>query len=181
MPGGTYLDIDETSGQYQRKQAISSSAGASDANKVVMSNASGKVDGTLIDISSGLGGDTITCTENLSAGDIVSEYQVGGARRVRKALAADYTKPATHYVLIAASNGTGAVVYSRGKNTFVGLTGFTTADIGKRVFLSASTSGGVTKTPPVAAGNLLQHIGYISDVTSSYVEIEFSSAAGVEM
>ena len=45
-------------------------------------------------------------------------------------------------------------------------------DIGKAVFLSSTTAGGLSLTPAQNTGNLIQRIGYIKDVTSSYVEIE---------
>lgn len=45
--------------------------------------------------------------------------------------------------------------------------------MGKRVFLSASTAGGVTLTPPVSSGNLVQCIGDVVDVGGTYVTVDF--------
>ena len=166
MPN-TYLDIDTTTGRLARKSATDTSAGASDGGKVIALASNGKIDPTLIDSTAlGGGGDAIVCTEALSAGDWVNIYLSGGVRKCRKALATDASKPAHGFVTSAFSSGATATVYRSGTNTKVGLTGFTSSDIGTPVFLSATTSGATTKTPPSTIGQLLQRLGYVSDVNS---------------
>ena len=174
MPN-TFLDINTTTGRLDRKTASDISAGSADAGKVVALNSSGKLDATLFDSATlGGGGDAILTTEALSAGDWVNIYLSGGVRKCRKALGADGTKPAHGYVLAAVTSGGTATVYRGGTNTKIALTGFTTSDIGTPLFLSASTSGGCTKTPPSTAAQLLQRIGYVSDVTGSFVEAQLA-------
>ena len=172
MPN-TYLDINTTTGRLDRKTASDISTGSPDAGKVVSLNTSGKLDATLFD-SATLGGgcDAILTTEALSAGDWVNIYLSGGVRKCRKALAADGTKPAHGYVLAAVTSGGTATVYRGGTNTKIALTGFTTSDIGTPLFLSAATSGGCTKTPPSTAAQLLQRLGFIAHVSSSFVEAQ---------
>ena len=172
----TYLDIDTTTGRLKRQTASDTSTGAPDAGKVVALASNGKIDPTMIDSTAlGGGGDAIICTEALSAGDWVNIFLSGGVRKCRKALAQDATKPAHGFVTAAFASGATATVYRSGTNTKVALTGFTSSDIGTAIFLSASTSGASTKTPPSTAGQLLQRIGYISDV-NTLVEVQLDFA-----
>jgi hypothetical protein len=175
----TYLDIDTSNGRITRHTATDVSAGGADAGKIPALNSSGKFDSTLIDLT-GITGTTyaITATEALSDGDWINIYYSSG-KKCRKALATDTTKPANGFVLAAVSNGATATVYTSGVNAHVALTGFTTSEIGKPVFLSAGTSGGSTKTPPSTAGNFLQQVGKVNDVTGSFVEVQFD--IGVEI
>jgi len=163
----TYLDIDTTTGRLKRQTASDSSTGATDAGKVVALASNGKIDPTMIDSTAlGGGGDAILCTEALAQGDWVNIFLSGGVRKCRKALAQDGTKPAHGFVTAAFTSGSAATVYRSGTNTKIALTGFTTSDIGAALFLSPTTSGGCTKTPPTTAGQLLQRLGYISDVNT---------------
>jgi hypothetical protein len=163
----TYLDIDTTTGRLKRVTATDTSSGATDGGKVVALASNGKIDPTLIDSTAlGGGGDAIVCTEALSAGDWVNIVLSGGVRKCRKALATDSSKPAHGFVTSAFASGATATVYRSGTNTKIALTGFSSSDIGAPVFLSATTSGATTKTPPSSTGQLLQRLGYISDVNS---------------
>ena len=171
----TFLDINTTTGRLDRKTANDTSAGSADGGKVVALNSSGKLDATLFDSATlGGGGDLIVTTEAVAAGDWVNIFLSGGVRKCRKALGADGTKPAHGFVLVAATSGGTATVYRTGTNTKIALTGFTTSDIGTALFLSDATSGGCTKTPPNTATHLLQRIGYVSDVTGSFVEAQLA-------
>lgn len=167
----TYLDMDTTTGRFKRKSASSVSTGSSDAGKIVALGSDGKIDASMISSTSGGGGDSITATEALTEGDVVNLYNSSG-RKARKALATDETKPGHAFVLASVAQNAAATVFATGTNTKVSLTGFTTADIGKPVYLSASTAGGLTKTPPSSGGNLVQRVGFVKDVTGSYVEVE---------
>lgn len=166
MPN-TYLDINTTTGRLDRKTAADASTGAPDAGKVVALASNGKIDPTMIDSTAlGGGGDAILCTEALTAGDWVNIFLSGGVRKCRKALAQDGTKPAHGFVTASFTSGASATVYRSGTNTKIALTGFTSSDIGAPVFLSAASSGATTKTPPSTAGQLLQRLGYVSDVNT---------------
>jgi hypothetical protein len=180
MAGSTYVDINTTTGELERKTAINASTGATDADKIARLNASGEWDVSMIPSTAGTSAETIQASEDLAAGDFVNVHETGGARRVQKALATDTTKPAHGYVTATVSSGANATVYLTGINANVALTGFTTSDVGKPVFLSAGTSGGVTKTPPTSTGNLLQRLGYIVEVAGT-VRVQLDMSYAVKM
>lgn len=71
----------------------------------------------------------------------------------------------------AFSSGETATIYTDSTNNVIPLGSFTTSDVGKRGFLSTS-AGGLVVTPPVASGNLVQPLGYISSV-ATYVVLDF--------
>ncbi|MBX0328259.1 hypothetical protein K2Z83_11285 [Oscillochloris sp. ZM17-4] len=175
MPSGQYfLDVDTTTGEIVRQTAIQQSTGATDADKILRTGPDGKLDSSFLPSTSD-SSETIQASEALSAGDWVNIYNVSGSRRVQKALATDNTKPAHGYVSAAVNSGANASVFTRGINPVVPLSGFTTADVGKPVFLSAGTSGGVTKTPPGAAGNIVQRLGFVVEVGATVrVQIDMS-------
>ncbi len=135
-----------------------SSAGAGDAGKVAALDASGRLDPTMMPI--GIGADTgsITTSEALAAGDFVNIWNSSGAK-ARKADATVAGKEAHGFVLAAAGSGTVAAVYFEGTNTAV--TGQTPGN----VFLS-TTAGQATNTAPNTAGNVVQRIGFATSATS---------------
>lgn len=155
-------------GVVQRVQAIASSSGAGDANKIVATGADGKLDRTLM--PTGFGEDTLTvqASENLTAGDYVNIHGVSGSARVRKASAADATKPAHGFVLNNVTSGNNAMVYFEGQNT--ALTGLT---IGAAYILSPSTPGAVVvSTTALSSGNIYQKLGDAVGATALSTEIE---------
>jgi hypothetical protein len=120
----------------------------------------------------GIGADTtvIAASEALSAGDYVNIWDDAGTPKVRKADAST-VKPADGFVKDACSSGANATVYHEGANgQHTGLTG------GARYFLSSTTPGGVTTTPPSASGSIVQFIGKATSATS----INFEAAAPIE-
>lgn len=136
-------------------KAITSSAGAADAGKIPGLDASGRLDSSFM--PAGIGADTqsILASEALAAGDFVNVYDNSGTPNVRKASAADATKPANGFVIAGAAAAANATVYFRGSNTGVsGLTAGTYA-------LSAATPGAVVAlaAAPSATGNTLQVVG----------------------
>jgi hypothetical protein len=164
MPSGRYfLDVDLTTGEIIRNDAIQVSAGAGDADKILRTGADGKIDTSFMPSTSD-SSETIQASEALNQGDFINIYDVSGSRRVRKALATDNTKPAHGYVNAAVSSGASAAVFTRGVNAFVATSGFTSADSGKPVFLSATTSGGISKIPPSASGNIVQRLGFVVEI-----------------
>lgn len=131
--------------------AVASSAGAGDAGKVARLDGAGRLDATMMPV--GIGADTasIQASENLAAGDFVNVHNSGGAR-VRKADATTAGKEAHGFVLGAVSSGANATVYFEGSNT--GVSGQTPGT----VFL-ATTAGGATGTAPSTSGNVVQKLG----------------------
>lgn len=155
-------------GVMQRVNAIISSAGAGDANKIIATGADGRIDPSLMPV--GIGADTLTmqASENLAAGDFVNIHDVTGSARVRKASAADATKPAQGFVLNSVTSGQNATVYFEGSNT--ALTGLT---IGAAYILSPTTPGAaVVASTALSAGQVYQPLGTATGATSMATEIE---------
>lgn len=138
--------------------AKASSAGAGDAGKVVALDGSGRIDNTMMPV--GIGADTasIQASEALAAGDYVNIWNSGGAR-VRKADATVAGKEAHGFVLAAVASGSNATVYFEGTNTAV--TGQTPGN----VFLS-TTAGLGAAAAPSATGNVVQRIGFATSATA---------------
>lgn len=151
MPGDKFLYLN--SGVPTEKAAIQSSTGSGDAGKIPALDSNGKLDNSMM--PTGIGADTqsITATENLSAGDLVNVYTVSGAARVRKADATTAGKEAVGYVLSSVTSGNAATVYFEQLNN--GVTGLTPGS----VYYLSTTAGGVTATPPSSSGNVIQRIG----------------------
>lgn len=135
-----------------------SSAGAGDAGKTVVLDGAGRIDSTMMPV--GIGADTasIQASENLAAGDFVNIHNSGGAR-VRKADATTAGKEAHGFVLGAVSSGANATVYFEGTNT--GVSGMTPGT----VFLH-TTAGGATGTAPSGSGNVVQKLGVAVSATA---------------
>lgn len=147
-------------------ESIDETTGAADAGKLVTTGSDGKLDPSLLPTGTGADVLTVSATEDLSGGDFVNIH-VGG---VRKADASTAGKEADGFVLDAVLSGQPASVYFEGRNT--ALTGLT---VGERYYLSATTPGTVTDTPPAASGNVVQFLGRASEATS----IAFEATDGV--
>jgi len=160
MPDGKYISID-SSGNKTEEQAINSSAGAADSDKVIRTNASGVIDSTFLP---GIEGVTLTASEALDAGDLVNIWDDSGTASMRKADASG-SKPADGFVLTSVSMGSTGVAYGEGKLT--GLSGLT---IGTTQYLSDSTPGDVTETPVTTSGNILQKVGRAASATTIVFE-----------
>jgi len=134
------------------------SAGAGDAGKLVALDSSGRIDNTMMPV--GIGADTasITTSEALSAGDLVNIWNSSGAK-VRKADATVAGKEAHGFVLSAYGSSASATVYFEGTNT--GVTGLTPGNL----FLS-TTAGLCTSTAPSASGNAVQRVGFAISATA---------------
>lgn len=132
--------------------SIQASAGAGDADKLIATNAQGKLDPTFLPAGIGAATVSATATEALAAGDFVEIYASSGSK-CRKADAATL-KRAKGFVLAAVSNGAVATIYPLGEvnNQLSGLTP------GGEYFLSL-TAGGVTTSAPATTGQLYQYLG----------------------
>lgn len=161
MANGKYLDV--VSGVPTQEQAINSSTGASDADKLIRLDSSGRIDETMMPV--GIGADTasIEASENLSAGDFVNVYDDSGPK-VRKADATTSGKEANGFVLDSVTSGNNATVYFEGQNTQ--LTGLTPGAV---LFLS-TTAGAATSTAPSGSGNVVQRVAKAISTTSASFE-----------
>lgn len=162
-----------TDGSFLELNPPTTSAGVGSAGQVPALASTGKLDISFM--PTGVGSDTVTiiASESLAAGDFVNIWNNTGTPNVRKALATDATKPCTGFVLTAYSASAPAMVYTRGLNSQVAITGLTIADVGKKVFLSPSAAGGVTTTLPSTSGNIAQLLGTIEGVGAT-ATINFS-------
>ena len=139
--------------------AVSTSAGAGSANKVPLLGAAGTFDVTMLPTGVGPEVAVILTSEALSAGDWVNVYNNTSVANVRKADGAS-NKRAHGFVLAAVSSGANATVYFDGNNTAcMGLT------IGDQ-YLSATTPGKSTTTVPTGTGNIVQFLGTAFSTTT---------------
>lgn len=145
--------IKNNSGQLAEVEAITTSAGAGDAGKIIGLDSSGKIDSSMM--PSGIGADTevMATSENLSAGDLVNIFDDSGTRKARKADASNGRR-AHGFVLDAVTSPANATVYLSGD-----ITGLTSITPGVPRYLSGSTAGASTATAPTTAGYLSQEIG----------------------
>jgi hypothetical protein len=136
------------------------SAGAGDAGKLAALDSSGRLSSTMMPIGVGIDSLTLTTSEVIAAGDFVNIWNSAGAK-VRKADAATSGKEAHGFVLVGGGSGATVDVYFEGTNTAA--TGTPTPGV---VFLSATTPGQATNTAPSATGNIVQRIGFAVSATS---------------
>lgn len=181
--------IKNNAGTLTEESALTTSAGAADANRIPALNASGVLDPTIIngvsvstgaasasktalldasgklDVSmmpTGIAADVsvITASEALAAGDVVNIYNNAGTANCRKADASTSGKEAHGFVLAAVASGAAATVYFEATDTQV--TGLTPGV----QFLSATTPGKTTNIVPTAANQIVQRVGFATSATS---------------
>ena len=163
MSTNRFLTI--ASGVRRLVTAISSSAGARDASKIIATDSSGKIDISLMPTGVGAATQTIVASEALAAGDLVNIWNNAGTRSVRKADASN-TRPAHGFVTASVSSAANATVFQQGELT--GLTGLTPGQIR---YLSGTTAGQSTATPPAATA-ILQEVGIAVSTTSILFEYD---------
>ena len=136
------------------------SAGAGDAGKPVARDGSGKID--ITDMPVGIGADTATivASEALAAGDLVNIWNNSSVANVRKADASTTGKEAHGFVLAAVSSSANATVYFESTNTQ--MTGLTPGP----QFLSATTPGKTANAAPTGAGKIVQPVGFATSATA---------------
>lgn len=157
-----YIDI--IAGILTQLQPVNTSAGAGDAGKIAQLDAAGRWDNSMMPV--GIGADTaiIESSENLAAGDFVNIFDSTGAK-VRKADASN-GREAHGFVLAGVTSPANATVYFEGQNTQVsGLTP------GAKVYLSGSTPGQATETPPSTSAYIVQRLGTVITATNVSVEL----------
>lgn len=152
--------IRNNGGNLREEPGLSVSTGATDANKIVETNSTGRLDITLMPTGIGQESVSIVTTENLNSGDLVNIVNNAGTANARKADASN-GRIAHGFVLAASTTGNNATVFFEGAVT--GLVGLTP---GAKLFLSAAAAGGVTATAPTVAGQTVQQVGYAVSNTS---------------
>lgn len=159
-----YLEL--TSTGISEKAAIDSSAGVGDAGKIPALDGTGRLDDSFLPVGIGADVQSVAASENLAAGDFVNIWDSTGAK-VRKADASGgLGKKAHGFVLAGVTSGNNATVYFEGVNTqVVGLT------VGATYWLSGTTPGGVTTTPPTTSGYIAQAVGNAITATTLNTEI----------
>lgn len=140
-------------GLLKQVTAITTSAGAGDANKIVATDGTGKLDITLMPTGVGADSSTIMASEALAAGDLVNLWDDAGTLKARKADASNGRK-ADGFVLAGVSSGASAIVYFDGTNTQQ--SGMT---LGAIHYLSHTVPGRATTTIPTTAGHIVQQVG----------------------
>lgn len=172
-----YLELN-AAGRPQQKEPATT-GGAGQAGKIIALGNDGLVPPSMLG-SVGTPSLSVTAFENLAAGDYINLYYTGGTVQARKANATDATLPAHGYVLSGVSTGNSVDVYADGFNSQIPQGSLTTADIGKRVFLSDTTPGGVTLTAPTSTtGRLVQCLGVIFSIAGSLVTVDTEINDGI--
>ncbi len=159
-------------GRIKEVFGISASAGAGDAGKIVQLDGAGRLDNSVM--PTGIGADTkiIVTSEAIAASNIVNVFNNAGTATARKADATATGKECIGFVLAGVASGANATVYFEG--TINGLTGLTP---GARYYVSASTPGVLTATPPTTAGNVVQYVGTAISAT----ELSFEPDDAIEL
>lgn len=157
-----FVDVN-TNGRLRERTPIDVSAGAPDAGKIPKLDASGKWDPSFIP---GTGVFTLTAFEALSANDAIHIFNDGGTGKMRKANAA--TGLQAHGFVPAAVLAAASGTVRLDDELLAGFVGLT---IGAEYFLSDSTPGAITTTPPTTSGFLLQRIGVAKSATELAIDI----------
>lgn len=161
MPASNFLKLNNG---VITEEAPATAGGGGNENKIPALDGSGRLPTTMM--PTGIGADTqnVTASENLSAGDLVNVYDDTGTAKVRKADASTSGKEAHGFVLAAVTSGNPASVYFEGTNDQL-----STLTAG-RLFLSATTPGAVTSTPPSSSGQVVQMVGLAVSATTMNFE-----------
>lgn len=151
MAGQKFLKINDTTGRATELEAIQTSAGAGDAGKIAALDSAGRFASNMMPVGIAPETASAVASEDIDAGNFVNLWLTGGVLKMRKADNSN-AREADGFVLAAVATAATGTVYTEGSNTAVsGLT------IASRYFLG--TGGGVTTTPPTAAGSIVQELG----------------------
>jgi hypothetical protein len=164
MGSSKFLTRDNT-GRQKLVSGVSSSGGVVTGNEVVALTG-GVISPTLLPPGVEIQVKEYVTSEALSAGDFVNIWSDSGTDKARKADAGN-NRPAMGFVLAGVSSGAIASVFNKGENNQV--TGLTT---GVSYFLSATTPGGVSATPPSTTGKIIQFLGKAMSANSIAFELD---------
>jgi len=165
-----YLKHDGVGG-IKEENGLHTSSGAGDSGKIIETDATGRIDSSILPVGIGDDAALLEASENLSAGDFINIWNDGGTAKVRKADATTNGMICKGFVLSAVTTGNDAKVYFEGTNTQ--LSGMTPGSV---IFLS-TTAGAKTETVPSATGNIVQRLG----VAISDTELTFESQQPIEL
>lgn len=155
--------IDVLNGVLTQLVPITTSAGVGDASKMIQTDASGKIDDTLLPASVTIQAKTFPASEDLTAGDMVNIWLDTATWKVRKA-AGSTARIADGYVNAGFTSGSTATVYMEGFNTQV--SGLSPG------ICWLGAAGAITQTPPATgSGGISQIVGKALSAT----ELEFES------
>jgi len=161
-----FLEWDATNKATQQNEALQTSAGVGDAGKIIGLDSTGRIDQTMMPIGVGPETKNLVTSENLSAGDFVNIWNDGGTIKARKADATALGKKAVGYVVDAVTAPASVAVYFESiNNQLAGLT------LGQTYWLSDTTAGAVTSTPPADPTEIVQELGVAVSATELAVEI----------
>lgn len=165
MAGEKFVKVNRANGEHEETIATQT-GGSGNENKIPSLDAAGRLDETMMPLGFGDDANSFICSGDINAGDQVNTFWDAGASamRVRKADATTRGMEATGFVKESKLDGEAIKVFHEGTND--ALTGLTP---GKKVFLS-TTAGGIIYDPTtLAAGNVLQCVGYtISDTQITF-------------
>ncbi len=138
------------------------STGAANDGDIVALDSTGKLDVSVLPVGLGPEVALVPASESLAAGDLVNFWTDAGVIKARKADGATTGKQADGFVLSAFAPAATATVYlpSNINTSVAGLTP------GTEYFLSATTPGGLSATPPAGAGKTSQVVGKALSATS---------------
>src|ERR1035437_10380278 len=101
----------DVSGTLTEIQALIVSAGVADASKIVQTDASGRLDISLMPVGVGAEVVVVPSFENLTAGNFINLFDNSGAVNSRKADATTSAKPAVGFVLSNVTSPAISTVY----------------------------------------------------------------------
>jgi hypothetical protein len=156
-------------------RAIAASAGVADANKIIATDATGKIATSLLPNGLEIQSISAIASEVLSDGDLVNFWMDTGVRKMRKADASNGR--AAHGFIEGAGVASGASgeVYRSGRNS--AQTGF---DGGVTLYLSATQAGKATATAPALTDPfIIQIVGY-GDVSGDLI-FEFDQPIEIDL
>ena len=152
--------------------ATISSAGAANDGDIVALDANGKIAANMMPVGIAADIKNMVTSEDLVAGDLVNIYNNAGTLTARKADASAAGKEAHGFVIAAVTSPAAADIYFEGTNTFC--TGLT---VGSEQYLSATTPGKSTDTPPSGASQVVQRVGKALAAT----ELSFEPAQPIQL
>lgn len=140
MPNnGKYLNLDQLTGIETLEQGVSSSAGSADAGKIVVLDAQGRFDVSMLPVGVGPDVTTAPASEALSSGNYVNFWVDSGVVKVRLADGSN-GRTAQGFVKSSVAIAGTAIVFHEGPNDQL-----STIVAGSPYFLG--TLGTVTTTP----------------------------------
>lgn len=156
-------------------KGISTSAGATDANKLISTDSAGRLPVSMVPNGLEIQSISATASEALADGDLVNFWMDGTDRKMRKADASN-GRPAHAFVEGAAiASGVAGDAFRSGRNS--GQTGFNS---GAALYLSATTAGKATATAPAFTdGYIIQTVGY-GDISGDLI-FEFDQPIEIDL